>query len=58
MTAVQGSAEWFAARCGKITASRVKDVLDRLKSGARSAKGLDYIVELATERMTGEAVIK
>jgi predicted phage-related endonuclease len=56
MTATQGTAEWFAARCGKITASRAKDVLERLKNGKRSAKGTDYMVELATERMTGEAL--
>ena len=30
--------------------------MDRLKNGSRTAKGNDYLTELATERMTGEAL--
>ncbi len=49
----QRSPEWFAARTGLITASRFKDARARLKSGAPAQAALDYMAELAIERITG-----
>lgn len=49
----QRSPEWFAARCGVITASRFKDARAKLKSGAPAQAQLDYMAELALERITG-----
>lgn len=50
----QGTKEWFDVRRGKITASRVKDVVAVLKSGGESASRADYKMQLALERMTGQ----
>lgn len=53
MTAiVQGSPEWFAARLGRVTASRVADVCAKTKSGYSTSRE-NYCVELALERLTG-----
>ena len=49
---IQGSAEWHAARLGKVTASRVSDVLAKTKSGWSTSRE-NYAVELALERITG-----
>src|SRR5437868_9314642 len=49
---VQGSSEWHALRVGKVTASRVSDVVARTKSGWGSARAND-MAELITERLTG-----
>ena len=48
----QRTAEWFAARLGKVTASRVADVMARTKSGY-SASRTHYMAELVCERLTG-----
>lgn len=48
----QGSADWFALRCGKVTASRVADVIARTKSGP-SASRANYAAQLIAERLTG-----
>lgn len=53
-TIQQGSPEWFAARCGKATASRFSDVLAKLKSGAESASRKNYRARLVVERLTGK----
>jgi hypothetical protein len=45
----QGSAEWHAARCGVVTASRLKDVL---AEGDGKMRG-KYLRELASERIRG-----
>ena len=49
----QGSEEWFAARLGKITASRLNDLMKKTKYGESQ-----YItrlrMELAIERITGK----
>lgn len=50
----QGSDEWFAARLGKVTASRVKDVMAAGRGGAPSATRRNYMMELLCERLTGE----
>lgn len=49
---VQGSAEWHALRCGKVTASRVADVIAKTKTGV-SASRAKYAGELIAERLTG-----
>ncbi len=49
---IQGSADWFAARAGKVTASRVSDVIAKTKSGA-SASRATYMGQIIAERLTG-----
>ena len=49
---VQGSPEWFAMRCGKVTASRVADVLAKTKTGWGAGRA-NYAAELIAERLTG-----
>lgn len=51
----QGSAEWLHQRAGKVTSSRVKDVMSFLKNGQPSQKRKDYMIELVCERLTGFA---
>lgn len=50
---VQGSPEWFAQRLGKVTASRVADVIAKTKTGYSTSRE-GYMVELALERITGQ----
>jgi putative phage-type endonuclease len=50
----QGSPEWFAERLGKVTASRVADVVARTKSGWGASRA-NYMAELVAERLTGNA---
>lgn len=50
---IQRSPEWFAARCGKVTASRVADIIAKTKTGA-SASRENYLAQLVCERMTGK----
>ena len=45
----QGSAEWFAMRLGKITASRISDVISKGRSGESTGRA-DYKLDLALER--------
>lgn len=52
---VQGSPEWLDARCGKVTASRVADVLARKRDGKPTAERERYLMELVGERLTGLA---
>lgn len=49
---VQGTAEWHALRLGKVTASRVADVIAKTKTGP-SASRAKYAGELIAERLTG-----
>lgn len=49
---VQGSPEWHALRCGKVTASRVADVIAKTKTGWGASRG-NYMAELIAERLTG-----
>ncbi len=49
----QGSPEWFAERSGKVTASRVADVIAKTKTGP-SASRANYMAQLVCERLTGE----
>jgi putative phage-type endonuclease len=48
----QRTDDWFAARLGKVTASRVADLMAKTKSGY-SASRKNYMAELLCERLTG-----
>lgn len=48
----QRSDEWFAARLGKLTASRMADVMARTKTGWGASRA-NYMAELLCERLTG-----
>lgn len=48
----QGSPEWFALRCGKVTASRVADIIAKTKSGPAASRA-NYLAQLVAERLTG-----
>lgn len=50
--AEQGSAEWLLARVGKVTASRVADVIAKTKTGPGASRA-NYMAELIAERLTG-----
>lgn len=49
---IQGSASWFAARIGKVTASRIADLMAKTKTGYSTSRN-NYLAELLTERLTG-----
>jgi putative phage-type endonuclease len=48
----QGSEAWQMVRCGKVTASRLADVLAKTKSGYSSSRA-NYMTQLVLERVTG-----
>jgi putative phage-type endonuclease len=48
----QGTAEWHQIRLGKVTASRVADVMAKTKTGP-SASRMNYMAQLLCERLTG-----
>ena len=48
----QGTTEWFMARCGKVTASRVADIIAKTRSGYSASRD-NYMAQLVCERMTG-----
>ena len=47
----QGTEEWHQIRLGKVTASRVSDVMSKIKSG-ESAGRKNYKMDLVVERLT------
>lgn len=49
---IQGSDAWKAARCGRVTASRVADVVAKTKTGWAASRA-QYMGELIAERLTG-----
>jgi putative phage-type endonuclease len=49
----QRSDAWFQARLGKVTASRVADVIAKTKSGYSASRD-NYIAQLICERLTGQ----
>jgi putative phage-type endonuclease len=49
----QGTEEWFKARLGKVTASRVADVIAKTKSGYSTSRD-NYMAQLICERLTGQ----
>lgn len=51
----QGSDEWKALRLGKVTASRVADVVARTKTGPAASRK-NYAAQLIAERLTGVVV--
>lgn len=51
---IQGSPEWFAERCGKVTASRIADVIAKGKSGGEAVSRANYRAQLVAERLTGK----
>ena len=53
MTAIiQGSPEWHALRCGKVTASKIADLLAKTKAGWGASRA-NYRAQLVAERLTG-----
>jgi putative phage-type endonuclease len=48
----QGSESWLEIRKGKVTASRVADVMAKTKTGVSASRG-NYLIELALQRVTG-----
>lgn len=50
---LQRTPEWFAARLGKVTASRVSDVIATTKTSGYSTSRANYEAELIVERLTG-----
>jgi putative phage-type endonuclease len=50
----QRSDDWFAARLGKVTASRVADVMAKGRGSAPSASRRNYMMQLLCERLTGK----
>ena len=49
----QRTDDWFTARLGKVTASRIADVVAKTKTGV-SASRANYMAQLIVERMTGK----
>ena len=49
---VQGSAAWFAIRLGKITGSRIADMMATTKNGPAASRA-NYAADLVCERLTG-----
>ena len=50
----QRSEEWFQARCGSLGASKIGKALEMLKkSGEWNKDSVDFMFELAAERLTG-----
>jgi putative phage-type endonuclease len=49
----QGSVDWFAIRCGKVTASRVSDLIAKTKTGYGASRA-NYAAQLVAERLSGQ----
>lgn len=49
----QRTNEWHEARLGRVTASRIFDVVSKTAKGAYTSKRDDYAFQLAAERLTG-----
>ena len=50
---IQGTPEWHQARLGKVTASKLSDVMALGRGGAPSATRATYRAQLVVERLTG-----
>jgi putative phage-type endonuclease len=48
----QQTPEWFAARLGKATGSRISDIVAKTKTGYAASRE-DYMFQLVVERLTG-----
>ena len=49
----QGTSEWFEARLGKITASRLSAVMAKTKSGPAATRA-NYMMELICQKLSGQ----
>lgn len=49
----QRSDEWHKMRLGKVTASKVADIIAKTKSAGYAASRANYAAQLVTERLTG-----
>jgi putative phage-type endonuclease len=50
---IQRSEAWFQSRLGRVTASRVADVIAKTKSGYSTSRD-NYMAQLVCERLTGQ----
>ena len=48
----QRTPEWFSKRLGKVTASRIADLMAKTKTGPGASRA-NYLAQLVTERLTG-----
>lgn len=48
----QGSQEWLLERCGKVTASRIADLMAKTRTGYGASR-LNYRAQLIAERLSG-----
>ena len=49
----QRTDEWFQQRLGKVTASRISDVIAKTKTGVSTSRQ-NYLIQLVSERITGK----
>ena len=49
---IQGSPEWLAIRMGKVTASKIADMMAKTKTGWGASRA-NYAAQLVAERLTG-----
>jgi putative phage-type endonuclease len=49
----QRTEEWFQQRLGKVTASRISDVMAKTKTGVSTSRQ-NYLIQLVSERLTGK----
>ena len=49
----QRTDDWFQQRLGKVTASRISDVIAKTKTGVSTSRQ-NYLVQLVSERITGK----
>jgi putative phage-type endonuclease len=50
---IQRSEAWHNARCGRVTASRVADIIAKTKTGYSASRD-NYLAQLVCERLTGK----
>ena len=50
----QRTAKWFQQRCGKVTASRISDVVAIRKDGRPTEARTNYMAEVIAEQLTGD----
>lgn len=50
----QQTEDWYTARLGRVTASRVRDVMAKGRGGAPSATRQNYMMQLLCKRLTGK----
>ena len=49
----QRTDSWFQSRLGKVTASRISDVIAKTKTGVSTSR-YNYLIQLVSERLTGK----